>query len=90
MIKTNPGVAGEKKSSSVLGNLEVSNKLQVLAKKQRMNTEVRRNIFYVIMTSEVHIHSNGRKGVTVNSAYNKPPGTIKIVPYNYPEFLINV
>ncbi|XP_052760287.1 nucleolar MIF4G domain-containing protein 1-like [Mya arenaria] len=46
---------GDSKSSSSLGNMEVSNKLQQLARKQRMNTELRRNIFYIIMTSEDYI-----------------------------------
>jgi len=38
---------------SVLGEIEVSSKLQDLARKQRMNTDLRRNIFFILMTSEV-------------------------------------
>ena len=41
---------GEK---SVTGGIEISSKLQELARKQRMNTDLRRNIFFIIMTSEV-------------------------------------
>lgn len=41
---------GEK---SVIGGIEISSKLQELARKQRMNTDLRRNIFFIIMTSEV-------------------------------------
>ncbi|KAL4222707.1 Nucleolar MIF4G domain-containing protein 1 [Mactra antiquata] len=43
---------GTASSNSVLGQLKISNKLQELARKQRMNTDLRRNIFFVIMTSE--------------------------------------
>ncbi len=40
------------RSSTITG---VSEKILELARKQRMNTDVRRNIFCVIMTSEVHL-----------------------------------
>ena len=39
--------------STGISGIEVSSKLQQLARKQRMNTDLRRNIFYIIMTSEV-------------------------------------
>ncbi|XP_060588437.1 nucleolar MIF4G domain-containing protein 1-like [Ruditapes philippinarum] len=46
---------GSDKMSTVVGKLEVSSKLQELARKQRMNTDIRRNIFFVIMTSEDYL-----------------------------------
>ena len=42
----------EKVQTTVLG--EMSSKILELAKKQRMNTGIRKSIFCVIMTSEVH------------------------------------
>ena len=41
--------------STGISGIEVSSKLQQLARKQRMNTDLRRNIFYIIMTSEVSL-----------------------------------
>lgn len=37
------------------GKLEVSSKLQQMAQKLRMNTDLRRNIFFIIMTSEDYL-----------------------------------
>ena len=42
--------------STGISGIEVSSKLQQLARKQRMNTDLRRNIFYIIMTSEVSLY----------------------------------
>ena len=42
-----------KGDKSIVGGIEISSKLQELARKQRMNTDLRRNIFFIIMTSEV-------------------------------------
>ena len=43
--------------STGISGIEVSSKLQQLARKQRMNTDLRRNIFYIIMTSEVSLYT---------------------------------
>ncbi|XP_053374395.1 nucleolar MIF4G domain-containing protein 1 homolog [Mercenaria mercenaria] len=47
--------SGTSKNNMALGQLEVSSKLQELARKQRMNTDLRRNIFFIIMTSEDYL-----------------------------------
>ena len=49
-------------TTTVISGLEISTKLQELARKQRMNTDTRRNIFFIIMTSEVIWLNSGHFG----------------------------